>query len=257
MVSKIAKWLLNFLPRELLIKLSLKIKPLIGWFFKGTRYKDPINNKTYRTFLPYGYINPRPNVLSPGTFSLERHRLLWLYLEQKTTFFNPKNNLNVLHVAPEQAFYKRFKKQKNLNYTTTDLHSPLADVKADICELPFSDNTFDFIFCNHVLEHVIDDTKAMKELFRVLKPNGTGIFQVPQNLTLDKTFEDPSITDPKERERLFGQYDHLRVYGKDYFDRLRSVGFKVNEIDYTSRFSQEKINYYRLSKGEIIPVCTK
>lgn len=146
---------------------------------------------------------------------------------------------------------------KNLDYTTTDLNSPLADVKADICQLPFADNTYDIIFCNHVLEHIPDDKKAMQELYRVMKPGGMAILQIPQDLSRETTFEDDSITDPKERREVFGQYDHLRVYGRDYFEKLRKVGFRVEEVDYTSKLSAEEIDIYRLAKGEILPVCFK
>jgi ubiquinone/menaquinone biosynthesis C-methylase UbiE len=180
---------------------------------------------------------------------------LWLYLKNETNFFTvPKK---MLHFAPEQAFYKRFRKMKNLDYTTTDLNSPLADVKADICELPFEDDIYDVIFCNHVLEHIPDDKKAMQELYRVLKPGGMAILQIPQDLNRESTFEDDSITDPKERQEIFGQYDHVRVYGRDYFDKLRNVGFKVEEVDYTSKLSKEEIDKYRLVEGEILPVCFK
>ncbi len=249
------KFFLNLIPRPLLIRLSYVIRPVLVLWLKGNRYTDPIDNKSFRKFLPYGYENQRENVLSPSTLSLERHRLLWLYLQSETDFFTaPKK---VLHFAPEQAFYKRFRKQKNLDYITTDLNSPLADVKADICNLPFEDNEFDVILCNHVLEHIPDDTKAMQELYRVLKPNGMGIFQIPQDLSREKTFEDNSITDKKERAKIFGQYDHVRIYGKDYFDKLRSVGFTVIEEDYTKKISPEVVDKYRLAKGEIIPVCFK
>lgn len=249
------KFFLNLIPRPLLIRLSYVIRPVLVLWLKGNRYADPIDNKSFRKFLPYGYENQRENVLSPSTLSLERHRLLWLYLQSETDFFTaPKK---VLHFAPEQAFYKRFRKQKNLDYITTDLNSPLADVKADICNLPFKDNEFDVILCNHVLEHIPDDTKAMQELYRVLKPNGMGIFQIPQDLSREKTFEDNSITDKKERAKIFGQYDHVRIYGKDYFDKLRSVGFTVIEEDYTKKISPEVVDKYRLAKGEIIPVCFK
>jgi len=163
----------------------------------------------------------------------------------------------LLHFAPEQEFYKRFKKQKNIEYVTTDLLSPLADVKADICNLPFEDNTYDIIFCNHVLEHIPDDTKAMQELYRVLKPNGMGIFQIPQDLSRATTFSDDAIIDQKERAKIFGQYDHVRVYGRDYFDKLRSIGFKVIEEDYTSKIAPELVEKYCLANGEIIPVCFK
>lgn len=205
--------------------------------------------------MPYGYENPRENVLSPSTLSLERHRLLWLYLKNETKFFNQP--LKLLHFAPEQAFYKRFKKLENLEYTTTDLNSPLADVKADICDLPFKDDTFDVILCNHVLEHIPNDTKAIQELFRVMKPGGWGIFQIPQDINRAKTFEDNTITDKKERARVFGQYDHVRIYGRDYFDKLRSVGFRVEEVDYTNTLPKEDVKKYRLAKGEIIPLVKK
>lgn len=254
-MKKLFKFFLNLIPRPLLIKMSYLIRPVLVLALKGNRYTDPIDNKSFRKFMPYGYENQRDNVLSPSTLSLERHRLLWLYLKNETDFFtSPKK---VLHFAPEQAFYKRFRNQKNLDYTTTDLYSPLADVKADICDLPFEDNAFDVILCNHVLEHIPDDTKAMQELYRVLKPGGMGIFQIPQDLTRATTFEDASITDKKERAKIFGQYDHVRVYGRDYFDKLRAVGFKVTQEDYTHKISADIVEKYRLAKGEIIPVCTK
>jgi len=254
-VSSIFKYFLNLIPRPLLIRLSYWVRPLIAFSLKGKTYTDPIDGKSFRKFLPYGYENPRENVLSPSTLSLERHRLLWLYLKNETKFFNQP--LKLLHFAPEQAFYKRFKKLENLEYTTTDLNSPLADVKADICDLPFKDDTFDVILCNHVLEHIPNDTKAMQELFRVMKPGGWGIFQIPQDINRAKTFEDDTITDKKERARVFGQYDHVRIYGRDYFDKLRSVGFRVEEVDYTNTLPKEDVKKYRLANGEIIPLVKK
>ena len=231
------------------------VRPIIAWFLKGNKFTDPIDGKSFRKFLSYGYETQRDNVLSPSTLSLERHRLLWLYLKNETDFFSAEKK--VLHFAPEQCFLKRFKSLKNIDYTTTDLLSPIADVKADICDLPFSDNSYDIILCNHVLEHIPDDTKAMQELYRVLKPGGYGVFQIPQDLSRATTFEDDSITDKKERAKIFGQYDHVRVYGRDYFDKLRSIGFKVEEVDYTSSLSIEDVTKYCLAKGELIPVVTK
>jgi predicted SAM-dependent methyltransferase len=252
---KIFKFILNTIPRPILIKVSYWVRPLISFYLKGSTYTDPIDNKSFRKFLPYGYGQQRPNALSPSTLSLERHRLIWLYLKNETDFFTaPKK---VLHIAPEQCFLKVFKSQKNLNYTTADLYSPIADVKADICDLPFEENSFDVVFCNHVLEHITDDKKAMSELFRVLKPGGMGIFQIPQDLTLETTYEDFSITNPEERKKHFGQYDHVRIYGKDYFNKLRNVGFKVTEVDYSKKISQDLLIKYCLVKGEILPVCTK
>jgi SAM-dependent methyltransferase len=201
-----------------------------------------------------------------------------LYLNEETDFFKSElvsdssftntkriklrdaetnSALKVLHFAPEQAFYKLFRNQKNLDYTTTDLFSPLADVKADICNLPFEDNQYDVILCNHVLEHIPDDTKAMQELYRVLKPGGMAILQIPQDLSRATTFADDTITDQKERAKIFGQYDHVRIYGRDYFDKLRSIGFTVVEEDYTNKIAPELVEKYCLAKGEIIPVCFK
>jgi len=249
------KFILNTIPRPILIRLSYWVKPLLAFYYRGNNFTDPIDGKSYRKFLPYGYTKKRENVLAPGTLSLERHRLLWLYLKDYTDFFTKK--LKVLHFAPEQAFYKRFRKQQNLDYTTTDLESPLADIKADICNLPFEDNSYDVILCNHVLEHIPDDKKAMQELYRILKPNGYAILQVPQDLNRKYTFEDNSITDKKERTRIFGQYDHLRIYGKDYFDKLRDVGFEVKPIHLAEKLDTSSIKKYAIDPKELIPFCRK
>lgn len=254
---KLFKIILNTIPRPWLIKLSYWVKPLFIFYLRGDRFTDPIDGKIFRKLLPYGYQNQRKNALSPSTLSLERHRLLWLYLQNETDFFTTQKIQKVLHIAPEQCFYKRFQNQKNLDYLTSDLDSPLADVKADICNLPFESKQFDIIFCNHVLEHIADDNKAMQELYRVLKPGGWGIFQVPQDMNRNETFEDDSITDKGERTKIFGQYDHVRIYGADYFDRLRAVGFNVQEVDYTKKIAPELVERYALQKGEILPVCFK
>lgn len=247
--------LLNRIPRPWLIRISYWVRPILMLYLKGSYYIDPIDGKTFRRFLSYGYTKQRENVLSPSTLSLERHRLLWLYLKNETDFFTAP--LKLLHVAPEQSFYKRFRNLENLQYITTDLNSPLADVKADILDLPFEDNSFDVVLCNHVLEHIPDDLAAMKELYRVMRPGGWGIFQVPQDPFRDDTFEDNSITDKKERTRIFGQYDHVRIYGLDYFDRLREVGFEVEAVDYTADFVPEDIERYCLAEGELIPLVKK
>tara|TARA_B100000809_G_C15110974_1_gene520579 strand:+ start:1021 stop:1791 length:771 start_codon:yes stop_codon:yes gene_type:complete len=253
----IFKSILNTIPRPWLIKISYLVRPIIAFSLKGDTFTDPIDGKSFRKFLPYGYGKQRENALSPSTLSLERHRLIWLFLRDETTFFTSEKKLKTLHIAPEQCFLDLFRKQQNLDYTTSDLESPIADVKADICDLPFDDNSFDVVFCNHVLEHIADDTKAMQELFRVLKKGGFGIFQIPQDLSRATTFEDHTITDRKERTRIFGQYDHVRIYGLDYFDKLRSIGFKVDEIDYTKKIAPEKLERFCLMKDEILPVCYK
>ncbi len=250
------KWLLNHVPRPLLIALSNRLMPFVEIFFRGKRFTDPINGKSYRKFLPYGYRRLRLNALSPGTLSLERHRALWLFLQRRTGFFS-KREIKILHIAPEQAFYKRFKKLFGKNYVTADLDSPLADVKADITGLPFADNEFDVILCNHVLEHIPDDRKAMRELHRIMKPGGYGIFQIPLDASRRQTFEDPSVTDPEKRAELFGQYDHVRIYGTDYFERLQSAGFHVTPYPVKKFTTDEEIKRYALDENEIIPFVKK
>lgn len=248
------KLLLNLFPRPWLIRLSIWFRPLIKWYFKGHRFTDPIDGSSYRRFLPYGYQKIRENALCPGTLSLERHRLLWLYLERETSFLT--DSIKVLHVAPEQVFYQKFRSFSHWDYTTTDLYSPLADVKADLCKLPFEDHVYDLILCNHVLEHIPDHLQALSELYRVLKKGGTLIAQVPLDLNREKTFEDPTITDPQERSRIFGQYDHVRIYGKDYSDFLNQTGFSSQCIPYTEQLTKKEIDTYAL-QYDSIPVAKK
>ncbi len=250
------KFLLNKIPRPLLIKTSLYLRPIADLFFRGKGTIDPINGRSYRKFLPYGYKQLRPGALSPGTISLERHRALWLFLQRHTDFFTQADR-KILHIAPEQAFFKRFKKLFGKNYITVDLYSPIADVKADITALPFEDDSFDVILCNHVLEHIENDRKAMSELYRVMKPGGYGIFQIPLDASRPQTFEDPAITDPDERTKIFGQYDHVRIYGMDYFKRLQSAGFHTEAIRVKDLFSPEEIKRYALDENEIIPFVKK
>ena len=254
-MKSIIRLILNYIPRTILTRASTFIKPIIRIYLSGNRYTDPIDGRSFRGFIPYGYNNVRKNALSPSTYSLERHRMLWLYLKNETDIFTKK--IRLLHFAPEPAFHKIFKNCNNISYDTIDLNSPLAEIKADICDLPIENDTYDYILCNHVLEHIDDDIKAMRELYRVLKKGGIGIFQIPIDVERKNTFEDPSITSPKQRNKIFGQYDHVRIYGMDYFDRLKSVGFSVNQIYYGEKLSEEEIFKYCLSKNEIIPVCKK
>ena len=254
-MKSIIRLILNYIPRTILTRASTFIKPIIRLYLSGNRYTDPIDGRSFRSFIPYGYNNVRKNALSPSTYSLERHRMLWLYLKNETDIFTKK--IRLLHFAPEPAFHKIFKNCNNISYDTIDLNSPLAEIKADICDLPIENDTYDYILCNHVLEHIDDDIKAMRELYRVLKKGGIGIFQIPIDVERKNTFEDPSITSPKQRNKIFGQYDHVRIYGMDYFDRLKSVGFSVDQIYYAKKLSEEEIFRYCLSKNEIIPVCKK
>ncbi len=247
-------FLLKNVPRKHLIRLSYGFTKISPYLLKGDKVKCPICDNQFKRFLSYG-VDKRKNVLCPKCLSLERHRLLWLFLKKKTDFF--KVDKKMLHIAPEQCFYHKFKAQKNIDYTTADLESPLADVKMDIQNMPFKNNEFDVLFCNHVLEHIEDDKKAMSEIFRVLKKGGFAILQIPIDRSLKKTYEDPRITDPIEREKHFLQKDHLRLYGLDYSDRLRNIGFDVLEDNLVSELSNELVEKYRLDKNEVIYFCKK
>ena len=145
----------------------------------------------------------------------------------------------------------------NLDYISGDLESPLSMIKMDVHEIPFEADEFDVVFCNHVMEHIEDDIKAMGEILRVLKPGGWAIIQSPVYTDLETTIEDQSITDPAERERIYGQNDHMRKYGKDYGDRLKTAGFKVKEDDYLHELSPELRTRYALPEEEIIYFCEK
>ena len=249
------RYILKFLPRKFLIKYSFLITPILRIIFHGKKYTDPIDDSNYSKFLSYGYKTVRKNALCPGTFSLERHRLLWLYLDKETNFLS--SNLKVLHVAPEQVFYKKFKKLKNWEYFTFDLNSPIADIKGDLISTNFKDEYFDLIICNHVLEHIEDDKSALDEMYRILKYNGISILQVPINVERENTFEDLSIKSKIQREKYFGQYDHVREYGLDFKDRVEQAGFKVEMINYSKKISQDLVIKYGLMKDDLIPIGKK
>lgn len=243
-------FLLRTIPRPILIRLSYIFSFFSPIFYGGNKYECPVCEGTFRKLLPYGYdgSSKRSNVLCPKCLTLERHRVLWLYLKERTDFFTKHRKM--LHIAPEQPFLGRFRKMKNLDLTTADLFSPLADVKCDIQDMPFDDNTFDVIFCNHVLEHVADDKKAMSELFRVMKPGGFGVFQVPIDYKRETTLEDPNITSEEDRVKHYWQKDHVRLFGLDYPAKLESVGFKAQRIDMASEVGEELRERYRLGHGD-------
>lgn len=179
---------------------------------------------------------------------------MWLFLKEETGFFT--DTLKVLHIAPEDCFIGRFEKLGNLDYVTGDIESPLAKVKMDIHQIPFGDNTFDVVFCNHVMEHVEDDILACREINRVLKKDGWAIIQSPV-YPIEATLEDPSITDPAKREKIFGQRDHVRKYGKDYAQRLSKSGLRVSENQFVKKLPPERIKKHALPPNEIIYFCEK
>ena len=254
-MERILRFLTRFAPRQWLQMLSPLALPVLAIWYKGKLFTCPVDGRSYRKFISYGRLHPRKNALCPGCLALERHRLLWLFLRQQTNLFT--HPMRLLHIAPEICFQKRFAMLPLLEYTTADLDSPLADLSMDIQDMPVRDAYFDAIICNHVLEHVSDDRKALSEIYRVLKPGGWAVLQSPVYPELPTTLEDPGITSPSERERLFGQRDHLRKYGSDYPLRLRSAGFTVIEEAFSGKFSREEIRRYALPESEIIYFCIK
>jgi hypothetical protein len=169
-MKKLISFLIRYVPRKYLQRVSGIGLKVLGLFYHGSAVTCPICETSYRKFLPYGRINARENALCPNCQSLERHRLIWLYLQEQTDFF--KTQKDILHIAPEDCFIHRFEKLNGDKYITADIESPLAKVKMDIHQIPFEENRFDVVLCNHVLEHVKDDIKAMQEIYRVLKPGG-------------------------------------------------------------------------------------
>ncbi len=251
-MKHIIKFFINLIPRKYIQLFSHIASKILALFYLGNKVECPVCNHHYRKFLPYGYVTPRDNALCPNCLSLERHRLMWIFLKEKTNFFSDK--LKLLHVAPEYCFINRFEKFTNIDYITADLESPLAKVKMDVQNIPFPDNHFDLIFCNHIMEHVDDYIMALKELHRVLKPGGWGIIQSPINEKRETTYEDKTITSENEREKHFGQKDHLREFGKDYASQLEKGGFEVTPDEYIKTIAPEIIERYGLLAYEKITI---
>lgn len=238
-------WLIRYVPRKYLQRLSGIGRWAAGIWLMGRGSECPVCGNSYRRFLAYGRLRSRPNALCPGCLSLERHRLIWLYLQNRTDFFN--RPMDVLHIAPEQCFIGPFTQRHGERYITADLESPWARVKMDIHQMPFADKTFDAVLCNHVLEHVTDDVQAMREINRVLKPGGWAVLQIPFFQPVpEKTFSDDSIIDARERERVFGQADHVRRYGTDYPDRIRASGLLAEEERFAFDLSPEECKAHGL-----------
>ena len=252
-MKSIISFVIRYIPRPILQTVSPLAMKVLSQLNRGKEVTCPVCDHSYQKFLPYGRI-ARENALCPNCLALERHRLMWLFLQEKTNFFTAP--LKVLHVAPEHCFIKRFEALPHLDYITADIESPLAKVKMDVHAIPFPDNTFDVVFCNHVLEHVDDDLLACSEFNRVLKSDGWGILQSPV-YPHEVTLEDKTITDPAERERLFGQRDHVRKFGKDYAARLRQSGIQIEENQFVKEIAPEKVKQYALAPDEVIFVCRK
>lgn len=254
-MKQLIRWALNRIPRPLLQRVAGWAVPVAGLFCRGRGVECPVCGREFRKFLPYGYVRSRSNALCPRCLSLERHRLLWLYLTRETDLL--RTFPRTLHIAPEVCIMRHLRPHFAAHpgqYVTADLESPLADLHFDVQRIPLADASFDVVICNHLLEHVADDRRALGELHRILRPGGWGILLSPVELDRETTFEDDTVTDPAERTRIFGQYDHRRIYGADYADRLRAAGFRVDDIDYAAAFSAADRQRFALPQDHIYVV---
>ena len=235
--------------------------------YAGNRFACPFCGGKFRKFMPRGLHFPvlkeervigagyRPNAVCPRCYSFDRERLVYLYLERKTDLFS--RLARVLHVAPEVKLGQALMARPNIDYLSLDLAAGRAMAMADIAHLPHADGAFDVVICNHVLEHVPDDREPISELYRVLRSGGYAILQVPVALKLNRTYEDPTITAPEQRAEKFGQADHVRLYGRDYPQRLERAGFSVEEYSFRDEFGEAFARRYALLDDERLFVCRK
>ena len=258
-MKHLIKLILNLIPRPVLQRVAEWIVPLVGLLYVGKGKQCPLCGCQRRKFLPYGYVTSRENALCPNCLSLERHRLLWLWLLRESDIGRGAMALpKMLHIAPEVALMRKFRKMyasQPSAYVTADLESPLADIHFDVQQIPLEDESFDCVICNHIMEHVEDDGKALSEIYRIMRRGGWGVILSPVELEREKTFEDDTITDRAERTRIFGQYDHRRIYGRDYAERLREAGFEVYDIDYKNELSKAEQELYALPADHLYIVC--
>ena len=250
-MKQFIKYILNHVPRPILQRIAGWAVPIMGLWYIGKGKECPLCGCRRRKFLPYGYVTQRDNALCPNCLALERHRTLWLWLLRESDIGRGAVALpRLLHVAPEVALMRKFHKiyaAQPADYVTADLESPLADLHFDIQHIPLEDESFDVVICNHIMEHVEDDRLAMSEILRIMRKGGWGVILSPVDLQREKTFEDDTITDEAERTRIFGQYDHRRIYGRDYAERLREAGFEVYECDYANLIPAKEKQLYALT----------
>ena len=224
-------------------------------FLWGRGVVCPICKGHFRRFRIYVEGGLDHSIMCPWCLSLERHRLLWLYLQQHTDIF--AKNLSLLHIAPEYFPAKEFTASANIRYVPAGLRAPYIKVELDILQIPFPDNCFEVVICYHVLDRILDDVQAMREMHRVLKPGGLVFPQSPIDDRRDTTFEDPTCVTPEDRERLFGKSYHVRIYGLDFKDRLAEAGFSVRLDHFVDTLSPETIERYGLTGEGVLYICTK
>jgi SAM-dependent methyltransferase len=229
---------------------------LRGIAYAGRRYRCPCCNWSFRAFTDqHGALSTTTDGYCPRCNAKARHRRIWLYLESHTDLATRQSRL--LEIAPWWAFAIRFQKMPHIEYTGLDLQprGPHVTDIGDAADMPLESGSYDTVICVHVLEHVVDDRAVMNEIHRVLKPGGWALVSVPLNLK-GPTIEDPSITDPAERERLFGEPSHVRLYGLDVRDRLEEAGFRV-DLDLGAEISVATRIRFGLRDDENVFTCSK
>lgn len=230
------------------------VKPLATRIrYLGRTRFCPVCERHASAFQSHGLIE-RVEARCPYCGSLERHRLVWLFFERRTDLLRAPRK-RMLHVAPEPCIARRLGRARHLDWLSADLQMARAMVKMDVTQIQFPQDTFDVIYCSHVLEHVPDDRAAMREFARVLKPGGWAVLQVP--ITTERTFEDPSIVEPADRERVFGQWDHVRRYGLDYAERLTESGLEVRVLSAGEIATPAEIESMRLDPDEMVFFCRR
>lgn len=262
----------NYIPFWLGKKLRGGIQKFLGFYYKGELFYCPYCNNSFRKFLPGGFTFPvlyekqivgggyRENLICPRCFSKDRDRLIYLFFKEKTTVFKEKQRM--FHVAPEGCLrtlltsFPKIEYVPGVKYLEGYYYDRITNL-VDITELPYNDDSFDSVICSHVLEHIRDDKKAIKELFRVLKPGGFAILQVPVSKILQVTLENPAIVSPEEREKVYGQFDHVRIYGHDFKARIESAGFTVKLFNPVREKWYNDIEKYALNPEEDLIVGYK
>lgn len=242
----------SVLPKKYMFKAKILYLRAVSLFYTGNRFACPCCGGSFRKFLPV--LGDFDNAgRCPGCGALDRHRLFWLYYRNRTNLFSDR--LKVLHFAPEYMSQKILRSLPTLDYLSADICSPLAQVRMDVTDIPYPDNTFDVILCSHVLQYVDDDRKAMKELLRVLKPGGWAILQVPIDPLREKTLEYNIDVLPGERD--YSHDDYVRKYGLDYKEKLEEAGFNVKIEEYWKELGNEAAEKYVLHSIENIYLCAK
>jgi SAM-dependent methyltransferase len=219
--------------------------------YYGRRRFCPSCGSRVRHFRAYGEV-PRPEAQCPVCGALERHRAAWLFFQRHPDLFAQARR--ILHVAPEPQV-SRFLRRSGADYLSIDLDPGNAMRRMDVTDLELPDGSFDAIYCSHVLEHVPDDHRALAEFRRILRVGGWVVIQVPIKGAV--TVEDPSIVDPCERRRLFGQSDHVRIYGRDIERRLKAAGFFVTVDWPAARLRAADVSHFGLDPGDAIHLCRK